>query len=228
MGRRTLISIGYLILVLVLTGTMLSDVLWDGEPLTRSQGFSVAIFFASAIPMRLVRIWQGLRHKSASNLADANATVTLRETAVERICTILIGLGMTAMGALPLLGFPGPGVPTVLLVVIVVMGGYLTIACIIRGRAVLTVSPAGLDWNHIKPSFVPWSDVIDSRTRHSFGIGTLVVLELKEAGTYFPKGMLKRSCKRFGITPASLGVDAEALVRGIEAHRMPDAFYSPR
>jgi hypothetical protein len=228
MGRHTLVfNMGYLILVVLLVVLVLSDVLWEGEPLTRSSGLGVAIFFAAGIPMCVLRIWQNLRPTDIAGLRDANATVTLRESTTERSCVILLSLGMMAMGALPLLGFPGPDVPAVLFAVILVIGSYSMFNGIIKPRARLTISPAGLDWSQIRPSFVPWSDITGSKMQRWLGFGSLAVFELKEAGKYFPRTIRKRTCQRFGVISASLGVDAETLVEGVEAHRVPGVFHSP-
>ena len=228
MGRRTLMfNIGYLILLVLLCIFMLSDVLSEGGSPTQSTGLSIAIFFVAGIPMRVLRIWQSLKPKDLSGLGDANATITLRESVAERICVILLSLGMMAMGALPLLGFPGPDVPDVAFIIILAVGGYVGLSSIIKPRAQVTLSPDGLDWSQIAPSFVPWSDIIASKAQRWLVFGSLAVFELKETGKYFPRILFKRTCKRFGIIPAPFGVDAEILVAGIEARRAPHVFHTP-
>ncbi len=218
-GRLLIFAFGYLALIVLFIATMLSAAISSGRPPLEWPTLGVMIMFASYLPSVIARTARLVWQRNVESLNDAHATVVLRRNEIEWICGLMPGIGIFVMGALPILGFPSGNVPIVLYYIIAAMGCYIFVGGLFRARAQITLSPEGLSWNQLDPSFVPWSGIIQIVPRQLMYFVSIVMFDVKDAQTYKLAGSRKTTRKNFGIFNWQFGLSADALVNGMEVRR---------
>jgi len=177
-------------------------------------------------PVILVPIWLAELIKFATaerekNVLDPHSVVHAGEPVIVRPLRGLLCVFFVVLGGL---GFCGQGpfaalYPSPLLVVFIVIGVFGATR-VFTPRARLTLPPEGLAYSQMRPSHVPWHDVVDVK-RKSMLLNSRIVLTLKNATEFRSANPLARwrRVEKVVLMPFTFGLDPKALAQGIEARR---------
>jgi hypothetical protein len=167
------------------------------------------------------RIWALLTAPAPERIRDPHGTVVLQDSFVTRSIGNLFCFTMAASGFLSLAGMMPSGMPGgSLWAIAFVCIGILGLLSLFSPRLRLVLSPQGLEYSYLRPSTVPWEDVVAVTVKTVFTTSTITVT-LKETTEFRSGYLLTRwhRVPRFVLNPLMFGVDAASLVDGLELRR---------
>jgi hypothetical protein len=182
---------------------------------------SSIVFPALLVPIWLAELIKFATAEREKNVLDPHFVVHAGEPAIVRPLRGLLCVSFVAFGGL---GLRGQGPFAILhsapLLIAIVVFGALGATMVFTPRARLKLSSEGLDYSQMRPSHVPWHEVVDVK-RRSILLNSRIVLTLKNTTEFRSANPLARwrRVERVVLMPFTFGLDPKALAQGIEARR---------
>lgn len=187
---------------------------------------SSIVFPALLVPIWLAELIKFATAEREKNVLDPHFVVHAGEPAIVRPLRGLLCVFFVAFGGL---GLWGQGPFAILhsapLLIAIVVFGALGATMVFTPRARLKLSSEGLDYSQMRPSHVPWHEVVDVK-RRSILLNSRIVLTLKNTTEFRSANPLARwrRVEKVVLMPFTFGLDPKALAQGIEARRNVFAF----
>ncbi|HEY1386819.1 MAG TPA: hypothetical protein VGF43_24560 [Dongiaceae bacterium] len=195
----------------------------SGLPLPYALFTPLTVGPIALVPLTLAQLWKLLAAERQENILDPDFVLRASQSRVARGISGVMFVAFAATGLRSLLGRSVasdlPDYPIVS-VCFVAAGIYGATLVLFSRRIRIVLSPEGLEHSQMRPTRVPWHDIIDVKLR-SFLTGSWIVLTLKNTTEFRSANLLARwrRADKVSIVPLVFGIDPEVLKQGIELRR---------